>query len=119
MHTMPPAPQVREALSEAEAKAWAAEAARHKGQAGMQRYWVVFFHDGPVGGTVEADAAGFCDWGFGMIKNVGFLLANGAQLVYTADDAFNPSLDPMYPGIIFPLPGARPRHALKVCAVRR
>ena len=29
----------------------------------------------------------------------------GAQMVHTADDAFNPSLDPDFPGVLFPLPG--------------
>jgi len=32
-------------------------------------------------------------------------LAHGAQFVYTADDAYNPSVDPRHPGVIFPLPG--------------
>ena len=33
------------------------------------------------------------------------MLSHGAQLVYTADDAFNPSVDPDHPGLVFPLPG--------------
>ena len=33
------------------------------------------------------------------------LCVAGAMFVYTADDAFNPSVDPMHPGAVFPLPG--------------
>jgi len=50
-------------------------------------------------------AEGFNDWGFEMVKAAGALLSHGAQFVYTADDAFNPSTDPKHPGMMFPLPG--------------
>ena len=50
-------------------------------------------------------AEGFSDWGFEMVKAAGALLSHGAQFVYTADDAFNPSTDPKHPGMMFPLPG--------------
>ena len=33
------------------------------------------------------------------------MLSHGAELIVTAEDAFNPSLDPDYPGSVFPLPG--------------
>ena len=33
------------------------------------------------------------------------MLSHGAELVVTAEDAFNPSVDPDYPQSVFPLPG--------------
>ena len=33
------------------------------------------------------------------------MLSHGAELIVTAEDAFNPSLDPDYPHSVFPLPG--------------
>ena len=33
------------------------------------------------------------------------MLSHGAELIVTAEDAFNPSLDPDYPQSVFPLPG--------------
>ena len=33
------------------------------------------------------------------------MLSHGAELVVTAEDAFNPSIDPDYPQSVFPLPG--------------
>ena len=33
------------------------------------------------------------------------MLSHGAELVVTAEDAFNPSHDPDYPQSVFPLPG--------------
>lgn len=114
---------VRTTLSAGEAKAWAAHQALCRHEA-SKAVWVVFFHDGEVGGPG-------CDtreWSFEVIKiagyplprlplptlpltltclslSSGFLLSHGAQLVYTADDAFNPSVDPDHPGLVFPLPG--------------
>jgi len=73
---------------------------------GAKVVWVVFFSDGSIGG--QADAAhgeGFRDWGFEVVKIASFLLSHGAQFVYTADDAYNPSVDPRHPGLVFPLPG--------------
>jgi len=77
--------------------------------------WVAFFTDGEVGGDGvravggEAEEGGeahaFQDWSFEVIKIAGFLLSHGAQLVYTAEDAYNPSVDPKHPGLVFPLPG--------------
>ena len=34
-----------------------------------------------------------------------YMLSHGAELVVTAEDAFNPSVDPDYPQSVFPLPG--------------
>ena len=34
-----------------------------------------------------------------------YMLSHGAELIVTAEDAFNPSLDPDYPQSVFPLPG--------------
>ena len=63
--------------------------------------------DGGLGGLIDETSGerGFDDWGFEVIKYAGFLLSHGAQFVYTADDAFNPSVDPKHPGLVFPLPG--------------
>ena len=33
------------------------------------------------------------------------MLSHGAELIVTAEDAFNPSIDPDYPRTVFPLPG--------------
>ena len=34
-----------------------------------------------------------------------YMLSHGAHLVLTAEDAFNPSADPDYPSLLWPLPG--------------
>jgi len=98
---------LRTSLTEQEAKAWASEAA--KDDRARPSVFVVFFHDGSIGGSSttcpQSGMPGFDDWGFEVVKAAGFLLAHGAHFVYTADDAFNPSADPVYPGMIFPLPG--------------
>ena len=57
---------------------------------------------------------GFSDWSFEVVKAATLLLSHGAQFTYTADDAFNPSVDPNHPGMMFPQPGpgmAPGRHA--------
>ena len=98
---------LRTSLTEEEAKGWASEAA--KDDRASPSVFVVFFHDGSIGGSSttcpQSGMPGFDDWGFEVVKAAGFLLAHGAHFVYTADDAFNPSADPEYPGMIFPLPG--------------
>ena len=33
------------------------------------------------------------------------MLSHGAELIVTAEDAFNPSVDPEFPQSVFPLPG--------------
>ena len=94
--------EIRTALGETEAKAWAACQAIC-GPHGAKTVWVCFFTDGEVGGW---DAVGchkaeaFEDWSFALIKIAAFLLSHGAQLVYTADDAYNPSVDPRHPGLV-------------------
>lgn len=62
---------------------------------------------GPGAGLIDETSGqpGFADWGFEVIKFAGFLLSHGAHFLYTADDAFNPSIDPEHPGLVFPLPG--------------
>ena len=108
--------EVRTELSEREAKRWAACAACTRNSEKL--VYVAFFHDGGLGeaspagaadGAVSVDAVsgrpGFADWGFEIIKVAGFLLSHGAQFVYTADDAYNPSVDTEYPGLVWPLPG--------------
>ena len=94
---------LRTRLDEEEAKVWAARAALSQGHV-----WVCFFHDGGLAGSVIDEPSGrpgFADWSFEVIKYAGFLLAHGAHLVYTADDAFNPSFDAAHPGLVFPEPG--------------
>ena len=65
--------------------------------------------DGSIGGSSSkcprSGLPGFDDWGFEVVKTSGFLLAHGAHFVYTADDAYNPSADAAFPGMIWPLPG--------------
>ena len=48
---------------------------------------------------------GFADWSFDVIKKASYMLSHGAELIVTAEDAFNPSVDPDYPQSVFPLPG--------------
>lgn len=99
--------ELRTSLSEAEAKRWACEATTSLKV--KPTVYVVFFHDGSIGGSSvycpKSGTQGFDDWGFEVVKTSGFLLAHGAHFVYTADDAYNPSADPAFPGMIFPLPG--------------
>lgn len=114
--------ELRTSLTEHEAKTWASEAAKVKG--GVEHgpcgkvasskpqpsVFVVFFHDGSIGpGSASkcpsSGLPGFDDWGFEVVKAAGFLLSHGAHFVYTADDAFNPSCDKEFPGMVFPLPG--------------
>lgn len=98
--------EIRTHLSENEAKAWAA-AASHAELKGQKPVWVVHFIDGGIVGKqdIVSGKQGFEDWGFEIIKITSFLLAHGAQFVYTADDSFNPCLDPKFPGLVFPQPG--------------
>ena len=102
--------KVRTELSDEEAKEWAACSACSRR---AKNVWVAFFTDGEISqqeghaherrGTADADS--FSDWGFEVINTAGFLLSHGAQFIYTADDAYNPSADPKHPGMMFPLPG--------------
>ena len=123
---------IRTALTDDEAKEWAACAACSKK---TKLVWVAFFTDGEISGHAPASSAdaafaaaaaaataaaatatdgcvgaakpheGFSDWGFEVIKTAGFLLSHGAQFIHTADDAYNPSADAKHPGMMFPLPG--------------
>ncbi len=96
--------EMRTRLSEDEAKAWASAAVK---AADKQLVWVVHFIDGGIKAKRDSVSGeeGFADWGFEVIKITSFLLAHGAQFVYTADDSYNPCLDPEYPGLVFPQPG--------------
>ena len=55
---------------------------------------VVFFHDGEVAG-----------WSAELLHSMTILLHFGADFIYTAEDAVNPSIDARYPGITFSMPG--------------
>jgi ribonucleotide monophosphatase NagD (HAD superfamily) len=99
-------------LSEEEAKEWAAEARQSLSQ-GKCTVYVAMFSDGKLDSNQHnadhhgsAKSRGYqSDWGFALVRNVSFLLHHGARIFYTADDAFNPSVDPNYPGMVFPQPG--------------
>jgi len=58
---------------------------------------VVFFHDGALG----RDSS----WSYDLFEAMTILLTFGAEFIYTADDPTNPSIDPRYPGKVFPQPG--------------
>ena len=60
---------------------------------------------GGEGGEGGEGGRGFSDWSFEVVKAASLLLSHGAQFAYTADDAYNPSVDPRHPGMMFPLPG--------------
>ena len=101
---------IRTSLSEKEAKEWAKEARDSQGK-GQNTVFVVLFLDGKLD-TFQANEAMEgkgrspdynADWSFALLRKVSFLLHHGAQLVYTADDAFNPSVDEDFPGMVFPL----------------
>jgi len=89
-------------ISEEQAKDWAVVAA-----ADEAAVWVALFCDGCIESVrcPTTGCEGFDDWGFSVIYCASLLISHGAQLVYTASDAFNPSSDPRYPDKIFPLPG--------------
>lgn len=96
---------VRTHLDESTAKQWAVAAAAHAHD--QPKVFVVLFSDGAISGSVDPQTGelGFADWSFDFIKKAGYLVSHGGHLVVTADDAFNPSADPDYPGHTFPLPG--------------
>ena len=56
---------------------------------------VVFFLDGAVAS----------DWSYDLIHAITILIRFGADFIYTAEDADNPSIDARYPGMTFPMPG--------------
>ena len=86
---------LRTHLTDKLAREWAAAAA-----AGQPVY-VVLFSDGSISSVTDPTTgeAGFADWNYDVIKKTSFVLAHGAELIATAEDAFNPSQDNM------PLPG--------------
>ena len=109
---------VRTYLSEGEAKEWAAAAAADctlanddgrlsSDEAHRCGVFVVLFSDGSISSCTDPNTgeAGFADWSFDVIKKASYMLSHGAELIVTAEDAFNPSLDPDYPQSVFPLPG--------------
>ena len=65
-------------LTDEDAKEWSAVAACHQKE---PMVFVVFFVDG-----------GEADWSFDSIKKTAYLLAHGAHFIYSADDAYNPSI---------------------------
>mmetsp|Transcript_6096 Transcript_6096/g.10823 ORF Transcript_6096/g.10823 Transcript_6096/m.10823 type:complete len:410 (-) Transcript_6096:1809-3038(-) len=99
--------ELRTHLTENEAKEWSVYAREYLLEHGKPGVFVVHFTDGtvtkmhdPITGEI-----GYADWNYSVFRKSTYLLTNGAQLIYTADDAFNPSVDSEYPGMLFPLPG--------------
>lgn len=104
---------IRTSLSEIEAKDWSVEASASKAE-GKCNVYVVMFLDGKLDEVSSVEKHKSMsgrstsyngDWNYGLIRDTSFLLYHGASLIYTADDSFNPSEDPAYPGMVFPLPG--------------
>lgn len=87
--------------------------ARESLSQGKCNVFVVMFSDGQLDSNEHnashhgsAKSRGYkSDWGFELVRNVSYLLHHGARIYYTADDAFNPSVDASYPGLVFPQPG--------------
>jgi ribonucleotide monophosphatase NagD (HAD superfamily) len=96
--------EVRTTLSDAEAKEWAVLAAADPAQ---KRVWVVLFVDGPLTNCTDptTGAVSPADWSFDLIRCCSYVLAHGAHLVYTAEDASNPAIDSAYNGYVWPQPG--------------
>ena len=69
--------------------------------------FVVFFIDGSITETADPTSgeAGVSDWSYETIQKAAYMCHAGAEFVYTADDAFNPSVDKDFPGMVFPQPG--------------
>jgi len=86
---------LRTRLTDGKAREWAAAAA-----CGNPVY-VVLFSDGSISAVTDpkTNEVGFADWSYDVVKKTSFLLSHGAQLIATAEDAFNPSTDNM------PMPG--------------
>ena len=60
---------------------------------------------GEHGGEREREPAQELDWSYELISKLSIMLSHGAEFVYTADDAFNPSIDRDFHGYVFPMPG--------------
>jgi ribonucleotide monophosphatase NagD (HAD superfamily) len=100
---------IETSLTDEQAMEWAIEAERARrvspdapashdqpsGAGDRPRVVVVFFLDGEVSSG----------WNYTLIKHVSFLLGHGAQLLYTADDPYNPQSDERHGDTVFPLPG--------------
>jgi len=56
---------------------------------------IVFFHDGVIAQP----------WSYGLIHAMTILINSGCDFIYTAEDHTNPSIDPLYEDVIFPMPG--------------
>mmetsp|Transcript_14898 Transcript_14898/g.34694 ORF Transcript_14898/g.34694 Transcript_14898/m.34694 type:complete len:906 (+) Transcript_14898:114-2831(+) len=95
---------LRTHLTESEAKGWATKATI---SCATKAVCVALFIDGNIAQNVDPTTgeAGFTDWSFDVVKKASYLLMHGACFVYTADDAFNPSADPEFPDMVWPLPG--------------
>ena len=93
---------LRTALSTAEAKEWAVQARRKPGSV-----FVVFFIDGAIAETADPSTGetGVSDWSYETIQKATYMCQAGAEFVYTADDAFNATVDPAYTDTTFPAPG--------------
>lgn len=93
---------LRTNLSTQEAKQWASCAKQQPGAV-----FVVFFIDGSIAETADPTSgeAGVSDWSYETIRKAAYMCHAGAEFVYTADDAFNPSVDEEFPGMVFPAPG--------------
>ena len=95
--------ELRTSLTSDEAKEWAVEAKERPGTV-----FCIFFIDGAIGETSCPSGSGkegVSDWSFETIQKAAYMCHAGAQFVYTADDAFNPSVDERWPGMVFPQPG--------------
>lgn len=94
---------IRTSLTESDAAAWSATAAASRSDA----VFVALFSDGSIGDSVDPQTGerGYADWSFDVIKKTSYLLAHGATLVVTAEDAYNPAHDPRFPGHCLTLPG--------------
>jgi len=95
---------VKTSLTESEAAAWSAVASASK----RDCVFVAFFSDGRISDSVDPSTGelGYSDWSFDVIKKTSYLLAHGATLIATAEDAYNPAAyDPRFPGHCLTLPG--------------
>mmetsp|Transcript_9937 Transcript_9937/g.26436 ORF Transcript_9937/g.26436 Transcript_9937/m.26436 type:complete len:429 (+) Transcript_9937:196-1482(+) len=99
--------EIRTHLSDREAKEWAKYAQEYRAAHGRAGVFVVHFTDGTVGKMVDprTGQSSYSDWNYSVFRKSTYLLTHGAMFVYTADDAFNPSVDPDFPGMMFALPG--------------
>jgi len=99
---------VRFELDDDEFKRWATLAAKSQPQGGGV-VWLVLFSDGEISKPPASPASdrpsGASDWYYELIMHCGYLVAHGAEFVYTADDNSNPSTDAAFPGWVFPQAG--------------